>query len=131
MKVSLYKILAVKTALESLNLLAIPDVNENDIESIVGIFVVGLSDRPDEFNNLINIISDEQYEWSDDLIKAQKVLKDFFTLIPKELSVLVTQLKSVSSTLENVVTKMMKEEMSQVNMENLDLEMNQSSSEIQ
>ena len=111
MTVSLYKILAIKQALESLNLLAIPVIEDNDTQRVVSMIIVGLADRPDEFNNLLKTISGEAKAWDDNLKEAEQVLLDFFALIPAELSVLITQLKSVSSTLENVVTQMMREDM--------------------
>jgi len=111
MTVSLYKILAIKQALESLNLLAIPVIEENDTQGVVSMIIVGLADRPDEFNNLLKTISGEAKAWDDNLKEAEQVLLDFFALIPAELSVLINQLKSVSSTLENAVTQMMREEM--------------------
>lgn len=73
--------------------------------------IVGLADRPDDFNNLLKTISGEAKAWDDNLKEAEQVLLDFFALIPAELSVLINQLKSVSSTLENAVTQMMREEM--------------------
>jgi hypothetical protein len=111
MTVSLYKILAIKQALESLNLLAIPVIEENDTQGVVSMIIVGLADRPDDFNNLLKTISGEAKAWDDNLKEAEQVLLDFFALIPAELSVLINQLKSVSSTLENAVTQMMREEM--------------------
>lgn len=111
MTVSLYKILAIKQALEALNLFAIPVIEDNDTQGVVSMIVVGLADRPDEFNNLLKTISGEAKAWDDNLKEAEQVLLDFFALIPAELSVLINQLKSVSSTLENVVTQMMREEM--------------------
>lgn len=111
MTVSLYKILAIKQALESLNLLAIPVIEDNDTQRVVSMIIVGLADRPDEFNNLLKTISGEAKAWDDNLKEAEQVLLDFFALIPAELSVLINQWKSVSSTLENVVTQMMREEM--------------------
>jgi hypothetical protein len=111
MTVSLYKILAIKQALESLNLLAIPVIEDNDTQGVVSMIIVGLADRPDEFNNLLKTISGEAKAWDDNLKEAEQVLLDFFALIPAELSVLINQLKSVSSTLENAVTQMMREEM--------------------
>ncbi|OQC53963.1 MAG: hypothetical protein BWX53_00478 [Parcubacteria group bacterium ADurb.Bin016] len=111
MTVSLYKILAIKQALESLNLLAIPVIEDNDTQRVVSMIIVGLADRPDEFNNLLKTISGEAKAWDDNLKEAEQVLLDFFALIPAELSVLINQLKSVSSTLENAVTQMMREEM--------------------
>lgn len=111
MTVSLYKILAIKQALESLCLLAIPVIEDNDTQRVVSMIIVGLADRPDEFNNLLKTISGEAKAWDDNLKEAEQVLLDFFALIPAELSVLINQLKSVSSTLENVVTQMMREDM--------------------
>ena len=111
MTVSLYKILAIKQALESLNLLAIPVIEDNDTQRVVSMIIVGLADRPDDFNNLLKTISGEAKAWDDNLKEAEQVLLDFFALIPAELSVLINQLKSVSSTLENVVTQMMREDM--------------------
>lgn len=111
MKVSLQKVLAVKVALESLNLLSIPVIDEKDIDAVISLFMVGLADRPDDFNALLNAISEEAKFWDEDLEEAQKVLADFFALIPRELSVLIEQLKSVSNTLENAVTQMMREEL--------------------
>jgi len=111
MTVSLYKILAIKQALESLNLLAIPVIEDNDTQGVVSMIIVGLADRPDDFNNLLKTISGEAKAWDDNLKEAEQVLLDFFALIPAELSVLINQLKSVSSTLENVVTQMMREDM--------------------
>jgi len=111
MTVSLYKILAIKQALESLNLFAIPVIEDNDTQRVVSMIIVGLADRPDEFNNLLKTISGEAKAWDDNLKEAEQVLLDFFALIPAELSVLINQLKSVSSTLENVVTQMMREDM--------------------
>ena len=111
MTVSLYKILAIKQALESLNLLAIPVIEDNDTQRVVSMIIVGLADRPDDFNNLLKTISGEAKAWDDNLKEAEQVLLDFFALIPAELSVLINQLKSVSSTLENAVTQMMREEM--------------------
>mgnify|MGYP001009185467 FL=1 len=111
MTVSLYKILAIKQALESLNLMAIPVIEDNDTQRVVSMIIVGLADRPDEFNNLLKTISGEAKAWDDNLKEAEQVLLDFFALIPAELSVLINQLKSVSSTLENVVTQMMREDM--------------------
>lgn len=111
MTVSLYKILAIKQALESLNLFAIPVIEDNDTQGVVSMIIVGLADRPDEFNNLLKTISGEAKAWDDNLKEAEQVLLDFFALIPAELSVIINQLKSVSSTLENVVTQMMREEM--------------------
>ena len=111
MTVSLYKILAIKQALESLNLLVIPVIEDNDTQRVVSMIIVGLADRPDEFNNLLKTISGEAKAWDDNLKEAEQVLLDFFALIPAELSVLINQLKSVSSTLENAVTQMMREEM--------------------
>jgi len=111
MTVSLYKILAIKQALESLNLMAIPVIEDNDTQRVVSMIIVGLADRPDEFNNLLKTISGEAKAWDDNLKEAEQVLLDFFALIPAELSVLINQLKSVSSTLENAVTQMMREEM--------------------
>ncbi|HPJ87262.1 MAG TPA: hypothetical protein PLU55_04060, partial [Candidatus Pacearchaeota archaeon] len=111
MTVSLYKILAIKQALESLNLLAIPVIEDNDTQGVVSMIIVGLADRPDDFNNLLKTISGEAKAWDDNLKEAEQVLLDFFALIPAELSVLINQLKSVSSTLENAVTQMMREEM--------------------
>lgn len=111
MTVSLYKILAIKQALESLCLLAIPVIEDNDTQRVVSMIIVGLADRPDEFNNLLKTISGEAKAWDDNLKEAEQVLLDFFALIPAELSVLINQLKSVSSTLENAVTQMMREEM--------------------
>jgi len=111
MTVSLYKILAIKQALESLNLLAIPVIEDNDTQGVVSMIIVGLADRPDDFNNLLKTISGEAKAWDDNLKEAEQVLIDFFALIPAELSVLINQLKSVSSTLENAVTQMMREEM--------------------
>jgi len=111
MKVSLYKILAVKSALESLNLMAIPETEENDIESLIAIIIVGLADRPDQFNTFISTIADETKMWSEDIDSSVAIMKDFFSLIPHQLNVLMNQLKSVSSTLENAVMKMMREEM--------------------
>ena len=115
MTVSLYKILAIKQALESLNLLAIPVIEENDTQGVVSMIIVGLADRPDDFNNLLKTISGEAKAWDDNLKEAEQVLLDFFALIPAELSVLINQLKSVSSTLENAVTQMMREEMLGIN----------------
>ena len=112
MKVSLYKILEVKQALESLDLLAIPVVEDNDIDLLVSMIIVGLADRTDKFDELLTAISDEPKLWSENLEEAKEVLHNFFTLIPSELSVLINQLRSVSSTLENVVTQMMRSEMS-------------------
>lgn len=111
MTVSLYKILAIKQALEALNLMAIPVIEDNDTQRVVSMIIVGLADRPDEFNNLLKTISGEAKAWDDNLKEAEQVLLDFFALIPAELSVLINQLKSVSSTLENVVTQMMREDM--------------------
>ena len=111
MKVSLQKVLAVKVALESLNLLSIPVIDEKDIDAVISLFMVGLADRPDDFNALLNAISEEAKFWDEDLEEAQKVLADFFALIPRELSVLIEQLRSVSNTLENAVTQMMREEL--------------------
>ena len=111
MTVSLYKILAIKQALESLNLFAIPVIEDNDTQRVVSMIIVGLADRPDEFNNLLKTISGEAKAWDDNLKEAEQVLLDFFALIPAELSVLINQLKSVSSTLENAVTQMMREDM--------------------
>ena len=53
MTVSLYKILAIKQALEALNLFAIPVIEDNDTQGVVSMIIVGLADRPDEFNNLL------------------------------------------------------------------------------
>ena len=111
MTVSLYKILAIKQALESLNLMAIPVIEDNDTQRVVSMIIVGLADRPDEFNNLLKTSTGEAKAWDDNLKEAEQVLLDFFALIPAELSVLINQLKSVSSTLENVVTQMMREDM--------------------
>lgn len=111
MKVSLQKVLAVKVALESLNLLSIPVIDEKDIDAVISLFMVGLADRPDDFNALLNAISEEAKFWDEDLEEAQKVLADFFAIIPRELSVLIEQLRSVSNTLENAVTQMMREEL--------------------
>lgn len=122
MKVSLYKILAVKNSLESLNLMAIPEMKDDDIESMISIIIVGLSDRPDDFNNLISTISEEKKIWAEDIMGAIGVLRDFFTLIPGQLNVLISQLRSVSNTLENAVMKMMKEEMIEQIAENPDKE---------
>ena len=111
MKVSLHKVLAVKVALESLNLLSIPVIEDGDIDAVISLFLVGLADRPEDFNALLNAVSGEAKFWDEDLEEAQKVLADFFALIPRELSVLIEQLKSVSNTLENAVTQMMREEL--------------------
>ena len=130
MTVSLYKILAIKQAMESLNLVSIPVVDEKDIESVISLFIVGLADREEDFNKLLNTISGESKLWSEDMIESSKVLYDFFTLIPRELSVLINQLKSVSSTLENAVMKMMQEEMNTQNsVENQETLQNPTSSE--
>ncbi len=115
MTVSLYKILAIKQAMESLNFVSIPVIDEKDIESVISLFIVGLADREEDFNKLLNTISGESKLWSEDMIESHKVLHDFFTLIPRELNVLINQLKSVSSTLENAVMKMMQEEMNTPN----------------
>lgn len=130
MTVSLYKILAIKQAMESLNLVSIPVIDEKDIESVISLFIVGLADREEDFNKLLNTISGESRLWSEDITESHKVLYDFFTLIPRELSVLINQLKSVSSTLENAVMKMMQEEMNTQNsVENQETLQNPTSSE--
>jgi hypothetical protein len=125
MKISLYKILAVKEALESLNLVSIPVLQDDDIDAAISLFIVGLADREDDFNKLLNTITGENKLWSEDMKASKEALHDFFTLIPQELSVLMNQLRSVSSTLENAVMKTMMEEMNiQNNVENQEKEQN-------
>lgn len=129
MKVSLHKVLAVKVALESLNLLSIPVIEDGDIDAVISLFLVGLADRPEDFNALLNAVSGEAKFWDEDLEEAQKVLADFFALIPRELSVLIEQLKSVSNTLENAVTQMMREELQTENLATPESEMRETITE--
>lgn len=129
MKVTLPKILAVKQALEALNLMSIPVIEENDIDSVISVFIVGLSDRPSDFDALITTISGERKMWSEEIEEAKQVMRDFFLATPGELSVLINQLKSVSSTLENAVMKMMQEQMIVDNLENQEIEQKQTSTE--
>jgi len=110
MTVSLYKILAIKKALESLNIMAIPNVEDGDIDSVVSMFIVGLAEDSEAFNTLLNTITGDAKDWANEYTSAIDALKSFFGLIPGELNILMNQLKSVSSTLQDVVTNMMNQD---------------------
>jgi len=111
MKVTLYKILAIRNAFEKLQILAIPMEDDDiEIQKIIALLIVGLADRKDDFNALINSISDEAKEWDNNLDDAIKVLSDFFALIPAELNVLMKQLTYADSMLKELVGQSLKEE---------------------
>ena len=68
--------------MESLNLVSIPVIDEKDIESVISLFIVGLADREEDFNKLLNTISGESKLWSEDITESHKVLYDFLLLFP-------------------------------------------------
>jgi len=111
MKVTLYKVLAIKKAIKTFDMLSIPDIDETDYDSIASVFIVGLSEDPSAFNELISTLADEGKDWSENLREAVDILKDFFIESPNVIKILIHQLKIVNETLKDAVLQMMQQGM--------------------
>jgi len=112
MKITPYKLLEIKKAMEKFDVFAIPVIDSKDLDSFISVFLTCATINQDDYNDMMSILLEEKKDWFNvELIEQIKALKDFFSLMPTELGVLIHQLNSISKMQLEMVGQMTKEMM--------------------
>ena len=112
MKITPYKLLEIKKAMEKFDVFAIPVIDSKDLDSFISVFLTCATTNQDDYNDMMSILLEEKKDWFNvELIEQIKALKDFFSLMPTELGVLIHQLNSISKMQLEMVGQMTKEMM--------------------